>query len=43
MMIYKGETTFKDYDFTHTHPNPRLREMVKSDPSLVDTHGFAAE
>ena len=43
MMIYKGETTFKDYDFTHTHPNPRLREMVKNDPSLADTHGFAAE
>ena len=43
MMIYKGKTTFKDYDFTHKHPNPRLREMVKSDPSLADTHGFAAE
>ena len=43
MMIYKGETTFKYYDFTEHHPNPRLREMVKSDPGLADTYGFAPE
>ena len=43
MMIYKGPATFKGYDFTNRHPNPRLRELVKSDSSLADTHGFAAE
>ena len=43
MMIYKDSATFKGYDFTHPHPNPRLREMVKRDPSLADTHSFAAD
>ena len=43
MMIYKGPATFKGYDFTNRHPNPRLRELVKTDSSLADTHGFAAE
>ena len=42
MMIYKGEKTFEGYDFTITHPNPRLREMLKTNPSLADTYGFAA-
>ena len=43
MMIYKDVSTFEGYDFTDEHPNPRLREMVKTDPSLAAKYGFNAE
>ena len=39
MTIYKGEKTFEGYDFTGTHPNPRLREMVKTNSSLAEKYG----
>ena len=43
MMIYKGSNTFDGYDFAETHPNPRLREMVKHNPELAEKHGFEAK
>ena len=43
MMIYKDGLTFEDYDFTDPHPNPRLRVMVRTDPSLAAKYGFNAE
>ena len=42
MMIYKGDLTFEGYDFLDPIPNPRLRELVKSDPSLKEKHNFQA-
>ena len=39
-MIYKGDNTFDSYDFTHTYPNPTLREMSKTDKVLADKHSF---
>ena len=40
MMTYKGAKTFDGYDFTQTHPTPRLREMVRNNPELAEKHGF---
>ena len=42
-MIYMGSSTFQGYDFTNPHPNPRLREVVKMDPSLAAKYSFGAE
>ena len=43
MMIYKGSSTIQGYDSTNPHPNPRLREVVKTDPSLAARYSFGAE
>lgn len=40
MMIYKGDHTFDDYDFTLACPNPRLRELIKGDKDLADKHSL---
>ena len=40
MMIYKGDKTFEGYDFTHTYPNPKLREMSKDNKELADKHNL---
>ena len=40
MMIYKGDNTFEGYDFTHTYPNPKLREMSKGNKDLADKHSL---
>ena len=39
-MIYKGDNTFDNYDFTHAYPNPKLREMSKANKDLADKHSF---
>ena len=43
MMIYRGANTYDGYDFSQEHPNPKLRQMLKSDPGLADKHGFRSK
>lgn len=39
----QGSTTFQGYDSTNPHPNPRLREVVMTDPSLAAKYSLGAE
>ena len=39
-MIYKGDNTFDNYDFSDAYPNPKLRELSKTNKDLADKHSF---
>ena len=43
MMIYRGANTYDGYDFSQQHPNPKLRQMLRSDPESADRHGFLSK